>query len=452
MQHSGESIGAIASALAKAQSELTNPEKSLVATIRSPFPRESDRTFRYASLSSGLDIVRKALGKHEIATVQTTSIDKDAGLIRLTTVLAHSSGEWVSSDWPVCPVGETAAPRRMGAALTYARRYALFTLVGIAGEDDLDAPELPVTITEDGSPSTSHLRKTNGQTFDNAIALISGTKNGSRRNLRPSQPILDADASGTTRERLVNEIAALDAVETAIEWACPNLGAKNTLTAEDASIVEAAFRGRMRVLEPEVYLENPTPPEAPPVSAEAMPQPGTAGPANSPVAAGTRALANDPPRSRKLPGSRVRIQGGNNLTLKPRRSRDKDHLRFLAAQPCILCGRKPCEAHHLRYAQPRALGRRVSDEFTVPLCRVHHRELHRQGDERSWWNKANIDPMPIALRFWQHTRGIFPTPSGNHEPQDPKTEGSIEKPSGPGAHSDGSEPSLPVEAFKAAPR
>ena len=107
MQHSSELIGAIASALAKAQSELTNPEKSLIATIRSPFPREGDRTFRYASLSTGLDIVRKTLGKHEIATVQTTAIDKDAGLIRLTTVLAHASGEWVSSDWPVCPVGET---------------------------------------------------------------------------------------------------------------------------------------------------------------------------------------------------------------------------------------------------------------------------------------------------------------------------------------------------------
>src|ERR1700724_3240494 len=142
MHRSSESIGTIAGALAKAQSELTNPEKSLTATIRSPFPREDDRTFRYASLSSGLDLVRKALGKHEIATVQTTSIDQEAGLIRLTTVLAHSSGEWVSSDWPVCPVSETAAPHKMGAALTYARRYALFTLVGIAGEDDLDAPDL----------------------------------------------------------------------------------------------------------------------------------------------------------------------------------------------------------------------------------------------------------------------------------------------------------------------
>src|ERR1700693_2750724 len=142
MQRSSDTIGAIASALAKAQAEIINPEKSLTATIRSPFPN-SDRTFRYAALSSGLDIVRKALGKHEIATVQTTSIDQEGGLIRLTTVLAHSSGEWVSSDWPVRPVSETAAPHKMGAALTYARRYALFTLVGIAGEDDLDAPDLP---------------------------------------------------------------------------------------------------------------------------------------------------------------------------------------------------------------------------------------------------------------------------------------------------------------------
>src|ERR1700680_2668010 len=115
MQRASESIGAIASALAKAQSELTNPEKSLVATIRSPFPREGDRTFRYASLSSGLDIVRQPLGKHEIATVQTTSIDQEVGLVRLTTMLAHSSGEWVSSEWPVCPVNETAAPHKMGA-------------------------------------------------------------------------------------------------------------------------------------------------------------------------------------------------------------------------------------------------------------------------------------------------------------------------------------------------
>ena len=145
MQRSSETIGAIAAALAKAQAELTNPEKSLVATVRASGPRDQDQTFRYAALSSGLDIVRKALGGHEIATVQTTAIDNEAGLIRLTTTLAHASGEWLSSEWPVCPIAETSAPRRMGAALTYARRYALFTLVGIAGEDDLDAPDLGVT-------------------------------------------------------------------------------------------------------------------------------------------------------------------------------------------------------------------------------------------------------------------------------------------------------------------
>src|SRR5712672_167492 len=141
MHRSSESIGAIAAALAKAQAGLTNPEKSLTASIRSPFPSEGAKIFRYASLASGLEIVRKSLGQHEIATIQTTAIDQDAGQIRLTTLLAHASGEWISSDWPVCPVSETATPPRMGAALTYARRYALFALVGIAGEDDLDAPD-----------------------------------------------------------------------------------------------------------------------------------------------------------------------------------------------------------------------------------------------------------------------------------------------------------------------
>src|SRR5215211_3186847 len=142
MHRSSESIGAIAAALAKAQGELTNPEKSLTATISASGQRGGERTFRYAPLSNGLEIVRKSLGRHEIAAVQTTALDIQAGLVRLTTLLAHSSGEWISSEWPVCPVSETAAPQRMGAALTYARRYALFTLVGIAGEDDLDAPDL----------------------------------------------------------------------------------------------------------------------------------------------------------------------------------------------------------------------------------------------------------------------------------------------------------------------
>src|ERR1700721_2300934 len=106
MRRSSDTIATIAAALAKAQMELTNPEKSLVATIRSPFPREADRTFRYAPLSSGLDIVRKSPRRDETASIQFKEIDKEAGFLRLTTILAHSSGEWVSSEWPVCQISD----------------------------------------------------------------------------------------------------------------------------------------------------------------------------------------------------------------------------------------------------------------------------------------------------------------------------------------------------------
>src|SRR5579872_3589409 len=142
VQRSSESISNLAAAVAKAQIALVNPEKSLTGTIRPDGDDGVERTFRYASLSSGLEIVRKTLGEHEIAVFQTTSMNQSDGIINLTTVLAHASGEWIASDWPVCASSETANPHRMGAALTYARRYALFTLVGIAGEDDLDAPDL----------------------------------------------------------------------------------------------------------------------------------------------------------------------------------------------------------------------------------------------------------------------------------------------------------------------
>jgi ERF superfamily protein len=219
MHQSSKSIGTIAAALAMAQAELSNPEKSLTATIRSPFPREADRTFRYASLSSGLDIVRKALGKHEIATVQTTAID-EAGLIRLTTVLAHSSGEWVSSDWPVCPVSETAAPHRMGAALTYARRYALFTLVGIAGEDDLDAPDLGAAPKAGGEQPP----RPNGGSSPNGHALAAGlpAAAGTRRKAPappPAKPILAADQSALLRDLLVSELDVLESADEAATWA-----------------------------------------------------------------------------------------------------------------------------------------------------------------------------------------------------------------------------------------
>jgi hypothetical protein len=329
MRRSSESIGAIASALAKAQSELTNPEKGLVGTIRSPFDRQGDRTFRYASLSSGLDIVRKTLGKHEIATVQTTAIDKDAGLIRLTTVLAHSSGEWVSSDWPVCPVGETSAPHRMGAALTYARRYALFTLVGIAGEDDLDAPDLGVVLAE--GPDVKGPRMDQGPGGnDNAAPSWSPVSRNRARKLPPSNPVLDTSASRSLCERLMSEIATLDAADSAIEWASHNLDAKNTLAPNEAVIVEGAFHNRMRMLRPDVYLPGEIHEPAPGPRAETSPDPE---PAETAHAAAVEADLQEQKRTRSR-RSALRLELASSVSsVKPRRARDKHHLRFVCRQP-----------------------------------------------------------------------------------------------------------------------
>src|SRR6266404_632419 len=205
MPRSSETVAALAAALAKAQAELINPEKSLTATIRTGRPGERERSFRYAPLSSGLDIVRKTLGQHEIATLQTTAIDQTAGMVNLTTTLAHASGEWIASDWPVCPIAETANPQRMGAALTYARRYALFTLVGIAGEDDLDAPDLcdgpisPSTVDGSFKPTDDQLR-------------LPPPRSGNGRDGRGRKgdiPItLDAERSAALREKLLSEVGS----------------------------------------------------------------------------------------------------------------------------------------------------------------------------------------------------------------------------------------------------
>src|SRR5437879_5693361 len=228
MHRSSDTIATIAAALAKAQMELTNPEKSLVATIRSPFPREADRTFRYAPLSSGLDIVRKSLGRHEIATIQATGIDKEAGLLRLTTVLAHSSGEWISSEWPVCQIRDIASAQRIGAALTYARRYALFALVGIAGEDDLDAPDL------DAVPnSAAQLPRRNDRIHSNgqgAAAQRSAPADGKVPGPL-ARSFLGAQLSASLRESLVAQLATIKSPDEAAAWAHRSLPAKNTLTA-----------------------------------------------------------------------------------------------------------------------------------------------------------------------------------------------------------------------------
>jgi hypothetical protein len=377
MHRSSESIGAIAAALAKAQVELANPEKSLTGTIPSPPPRQELRTFRYAPLSSGLEIVRKCLGRHEIAAMQTTAID-ETGIIRLTTLLAHSSGEWVSSDWPVCPVTETAEPHRMGAALTYARRYALFTLVGIAGEDDVDAPGLDAPATEpsqglDADRGSANRRKDSDGRRPPPV--------GSGREFKTtSKPILNAEQSASRRDALLVEIERLNSAEDAAAWARGGLRVKNNLTTTDGHAVERAFAARLSSFD--------------------QAEPDT-GPANDSIrTAGSDGL--DAPRGLEVPpfaepDSRPALQKGIRL-------RDKEHCRFVARQPCLVCGRSPSDPHHLRFAQPRALGRRMSDEFTVPLCRVHHRDLHRKGDEAAWWQAVKIDPLPLAAKLWRQTR------------------------------------------------
>jgi hypothetical protein len=395
MQRSSETIGAIAAALAKAQAELTNPEKSLTATIRASHPRDHDQTFRYAALSSGLDIVRKALGGHEIATVQTTAIDKEAGLIRLTTTLAHSSGEWLSSEWPVCPIAETAAPRRMGAALTYARRYALFTLVGIAGEDDLDAPDLAEGAKADAAdrPEVSGTISVGSRPqLAREAKVRSPALRRTEKLVHPARAVLGPEPSEALREQLLADIAELQSSDEAADWVHKNLAAKNTLIAADADAVEAAFRERLAAFEsaPAAHQEGPL------SSASAE---GPASSTEKPFLAAMDDAAAVPIILPSGPSARRR-----RVAAKTIRLRDKEHCKFVASQPCLVCGRMPTEAHHIRFAQPRALGRKVSDEYTVPVCRLHHRELHDYGDEASWWAGVSIDPLPIALELWRRTR------------------------------------------------
>jgi len=408
MHRSSETIGLIATALAKAQAELTNPEKSLNATIRSPFPREQDRTFRYAPLSSGLDIVRKTLGRHEIAAVQSTEIDKDAGLIRLTTMLAHSSGEWIASEWPVCAIADTAAPHRMGAALTYARRYALFTLVGIAGEDDLDAPDLAVHPRPAGAANGKEVlaQGSYGPAFSPACAEPLPHRGNEKEAGRATVPSVGGarlrnQLSAILREQLLVEVAALRSDEESAHWAHRALPAKNSLSDADARQVEEAFRSNLARFA--TAADQSKKPDA--SAAEAVA--GAPERAGAPSPGGDPGAAVQPPStepSRGVPKRQSRKHRRPQVS-EPRRQRDRDHLKFVTLQPCLLCGRRPSDAHHLRFAQSATLGRRVSDEFTVPLCRLHHRALHRRGDEVAWWVEQQVEPLPVAQNLWSQTRG-----------------------------------------------
>ena len=377
MQRCSDSIGALAAALAKAQAEIENPQKSLTATIVSPFPREGMRSFRYAPLSSGLDLVRKCLGQHEIATVQSTAIDGDSGLIRLTTTLVHASGEWVSSDWPVCPASETAAPHRLGAALTYARRYALFTLVGIAGEDDLDAPDLPAA---DGSSTSQAAAQrpdpdAGPSPVPSPLQAPSSPLQARERRTRSekSRPqTLSTDASDQLRRQLTSELEQLKHPEALAGWAQRTLPLKNQLSKADAEALEDAFTATLSQFgefEPSAQEVN--------------------GGGDQPLQVDSREQT-------------VTVIG------KPVRERDREHLKFVASQPCLVCGRTPSDAHHIKFAEAPAMGRKVSDRFTVPICRLHHTELHRRANERAWWESQEIDPMVIAESLWGRTHAVGP--------------------------------------------
>lgn len=365
MHQSSERIGTIAAALARAQAEIVNPEKTLTAVIRSPFPREDDRSFRYASLASGLDIVRKTLSQQEIATIQTTRIEQVTGQIHLTTLLAHASGEWISSDLPVCASKEVEAPHRMGAALTYARRYALFALVGIAGDDDLDAPHVVA-----GPPAATEPQS-------------GGVRAKAPRGVLNRPPILPPERSAELLDRLLSELALREGNEELLAWTKISLPLKNTLLEADACLLEAAYQERFE----EAALAEIDLAEQRPVSAVGQPLPEEH-PSETIVADDAPANASS--------GERV----GLAFPKEAARRRSKDHLAFIRSQGCLVCRKTPADAHHLKFAQPRTLGRKVSDEFTVPLCRSHHQSLHRHGDERAWWSNLQISPLPIAKELW----------------------------------------------------
>src|SRR6266550_1663870 len=276
MHRSSESVAAIATALAKAQTELSNPEKAMVGTVYNA-RSDSPQSFRYASLSSGLDIIRKALGSQQIAIAQTTDIDRANGMVNLTTTLLHTSGEWISSDWPVCRLSETSAPRRMGAALTYARRYALFTMVGIAGEDDLDAPDV-INDQPSGDKPVDSGPATNPSV---APAPVRSRQFGSANpNIAPIREKLGAEESSVIRAQLIEEIGTLPEDDLQLR-AIAILKTKNRLSTDDAKQVENAFAARMALQgeTPEAATteelssappSDPTAPRRPPTSTSAI--------------------------------------------------------------------------------------------------------------------------------------------------------------------------------------
>jgi Rad52/22 family double-strand break repair protein len=162
----------------------------------------------------------------------------------------------------------------------------------------------------------------------------------------------------------------------------------------------SATAGERRQLPAVRYRQNPVAPARPtPALREAADKP--AGQADAPVensAQTAEADRREPDLLGTSPTPPSILPVGH-----PRRARDRNHLRFVAEQPCLKCARLPSDAHHLTFAQPRAMGMKVSDEFVVPLCRLHHREVHHARNERAWWNALKIDPLQIANKLWRQS-------------------------------------------------
>jgi hypothetical protein len=204
--------------------------------------------------------------------------------------------------------------------------------------------------------------------------------------------VLSEQLSASLRESLIEQLAVIESADDAAAWAHRHMAAKNTLTAADAKILEARFQARLATIGDGLALKAASA-DLPPVATPRLPHS---------VADERAVLAQSVPKATR---TKKRLGSGTVRTLgKVVRLRDKHHRKFVLRQPCLVCGRLPSDPHHLTFTQPRALGRRVSDEFMVPVCRLHHRELHRFGDELGWWRRLNIDPVPIALRLWQQTR------------------------------------------------
>jgi hypothetical protein len=291
----------------------------------------------------------------------------------------------------------------MGAALTYARRYALFTLVGIAGEDDLDAPDLPVLQLSGGTEAHADRKKMNGNPEAKPIPLAGQKESGSRRSIVRPSPLLAPDQSAGVRDRLLGEVASLRSADAAATWARRVITAKNSLTAADASAVEKAFGRRLSELVPEADCPQAQEVFAPKAAEPAKPGGSTNAPV--PVPSSEAALPKESAPPAEAVNNAAPTSGDGALAIaKPRRHRSKEHLRFVAKQACIVCGRKHSDPHHLSFMQPRALGRKVSDEYVVPLCRIHHRAVHRVSDEQVWWMQQGVDPVVVARSLWTTTR------------------------------------------------